>query len=225
MRLGALLLTAALAAPPLAAQAPRVLPWEQALPLPWQPAPRRQAEADPPPPAPSSGPLSLQVAADGTVRVVDGRGLVRLLAGLPGRPLRVWRDGGIPLRPPVGTWSFPAETPLRQGLGALRWCAEDFRPFLKGLCWVMEDGEGYLAVIHPATGRIIYLPLPSGEDLTLRFLPERLEVVSRGADPGGSVRWSIPWIGLLPRLAALGPQPGPTHRGTALVPFPQDPPG
>ena len=223
MRLGALLLTAALAALPLLAQAaPRSLPWEQALPLPWQASPRLAAAPDPPAPAPSSGPLSLQIAADGTVRVVDGRGLVRLLAGLPGRPLRVWRDGGIRLRPPTGTWSFPSETPLLQGLGALRWCAEDFRPFLKGLCWVMEDGEGFLAVIHPATGRIIYLPLPPGEDLSLRFLPERLEVVSGREDSGGPLRWSIPWIGLLPRLAPLGPQPGPAHLGTALVPFPQD---
>jgi hypothetical protein len=170
----------------------------------------------------STGSLSVGISGDGTVRVVDGRGLVRLQEGLPGRPMRVWRDGGIPLATASGTWRFPASTPLLQGLGALRWCAEDFRPFLQGLCWVMEDGEGYLAVIHPATGRIIYLPLPSGRDLSLRFLPDRLEVIAGRAEPGAPSRWALPWIGLLPRLAALGPRPEPAQRGTALAPFPHE---
>jgi hypothetical protein len=32
----------------------------------------------------------------------------------------------------------------------------------------------------------------------------------------------VPWIGLLPRLAALGPQPNPPKPGGALQPFPKD---
>ena len=223
MRLGTLLLiVATLVAPSLWAQAHPLLPWEQVLPLPWQPSPLSGDAAGPTPVAASSGPLSLAISEDGTVRVVDGRGLVRLEEGLPGRPLRAWRDGGIPLGTAVGTWRFPAETPLLHGLGALGWCAEDFRPYLQGLCWVMEDGEGYLAVIHPATGRIIYLPLPPGRDLSLRFLPDRLEVVAGRSDAGAPSHWSLPWMGLLPRLAALGPQPEPARRGTALVPFPHE---
>ena len=222
MRLGARLLTSAvLAAAPLGAQAHPRLPWERVMPLPWQPSPRTAASEDPPPAA-SSGPLSLRISADGTVRVVDGSGLVRLQEGLPGRPLRAWRDGGLPLDPAVGTWRFPAETPMEQGLGALRWCAEDFRPFLQGLCWVMEDGEGLLAVIHPAAGRIIYLPLPPGRDLSLRFLPDRLEVVAGRPEPGGAARWTLPWIGLLPRLAGLAPRTDAEPKGTALAPFPHD---
>ena len=221
MRLGARLLTALLlAAAPLGAQGRPILPWERVLPLPWQPAPRAASEAPPPLLAPSSGPLTLRISPDGTVQVVDGRGLVRLQEGLPGRPFRAWRDGGIPLGAAAGTWAFPAETPLAQGLGALRWCAEDFRPFLQGLAWVMEDGEGFLAVVHPATGRMIFLPLPPGRDLSLRFLPDRLEVVAGRAEPGGTTRWTLPWIGLLPRLAELGPRPAAGPKGTALVPFP-----
>lgn len=223
MRLGTLLLTAAtLVAVPLGAQAHPLLPWERVMPLPWQPAPRAAPEPEGPEPTPSDGPLRVQVTPDGTVRVVDGRGLVRLQEGLPGRPLRVWRDGGLPLEPAMGTWRFPAETPLGQGLGALRWCATDFRPFLQGLCWVMEDGEGLLAVIHPATGRSIYLPLPPGRDLSLRFLPDRLEVVAGRAEPGGASRWVLPWIGLLPRLAGLAPRPDTGPKGTALAPFPHE---
>lgn len=223
MRLGTLLLTAAvLAALPLEAQAHPQLPWDGVLPLPWQPAPKAAGEAGTPGPTASEGPLSLQITPDGTVRVVDGRGLVRLQEGLPGRPLRAWRDGGVPLASATGTWRFPAETPLGQGLGALRWCSEDFRPFLQGLCWVMEDGEGLLAVIHPATGRTIYLPLPPGRDLTLRFLPDQLEVVAGRAEAGGASRWALPWIGLLPRLAGLGPRASAGPKGTALVPFPHD---
>jgi len=221
VRLGPLLLTAAaLAAPSLRAQARQPLPWEQVLPLPWQPSPRLDPAAGTVPVLVSSGPLTVAISEDGTVRVVDGRGLVRLQEGLPGRPLRAWRDGGVPLASAAGTWRFPAETPLLQGLGSLRWCADDFRPFLQGLCWVVEDGESLLAVIHPATGRIIYLPLPPGRDLSLRFLPDRLEVEAGRVEPGGASRWSLPWIGLLPRLAALGPRPEPAQRGTALAPFP-----
>lgn len=223
MRLGALLLIpVALAAPSLRAQARQTFPWAQVMPLPWQPSSRPGADPGTMPMAASSGPLILGISGDGTVRVVDGRGLVRLQEGLPGRPMRAWRDGGIPLATATGTWQFPAATPLLQGLGALRWCAEDFRPFLRGLCWVMEDGEGYLAVIHPATGRIIYLPLPSGRDLSLRFLPDRLEVTAGHAESGAPSRWALPWIGLLPRLAALGPRPEPAQRGTALAPFPHE---
>jgi hypothetical protein len=172
--------------------------------------------------APTSGPLSLQISAEGTVQVVDGRGLVRLQEGLPGRPLRAWRDGGFPLAAATGSWAFPVETPLAQGLGALRWCDVDFRPFLQGLAWVVEDGEGLLAVIHPATGRMVFLPLPPGRDLSLRFLPDRLEVVAERVEPGGAARWALPWIGLLPRLAELGPRPEAGPRGTALVPFPHE---
>lgn len=222
MRLVARLLTAAaLVAAPLGAQSRPRLPWERILPLPWQPVPRSAAEASPAPPVPSGGPLSLRVSQDGTVQVVDGRGRVRLEGGLPGRPFRAWRDGGFLLDPPTGAWAFPADTPLAQGLGALRWCAEDFRPFLQGLAWILEDGEGVLSVIHPATGRILYLPMPPGRDLSLRFLPDRLEVVAGHPEPGGASRWTLPWIGLLPRLVELGPHPDAGPKGTALIPFPQ----
>jgi hypothetical protein len=108
------------------------------------------------------------------------------------------------------------------GLGALGWIAADFRPFLRGLCWVLEDGEGFLTVIHPATAQVIHLPLPQGRDLRIRFLPDRLEVVAGDVEKGAPRQWSLPWIGLLPRLGALGPRPTSAKSGTALVPFPKE---
>ncbi|MBK7295111.1 MAG: hypothetical protein IPI84_15490 [Holophagaceae bacterium] len=121
--------------------------------------------------------------------------------------------GGFPCRP-TGAWSFPTDSPLSLGLGGLLWGAQDFRPFLRGLLWVIEDGEAVLTVVHPATAQV--------RDLHLGFLPDRLEVGAGEVDKGAPRRWSIPWMGLLPRLADLGPQPGPARTGSALAPFPKD---
>lgn len=223
MRLGAfLLMGAALAASSLAAQGHQALPWERLAPLDWQVGSgpgRAEAPSDP---VPSSGPLQVRLAGDGTLSLLDARGIIRLKTGLPGRPLKAWRDGGVPLAPPFGTWLFPGDSPLSQGLGGFQWVAEDFRPFLRGLLWILEDGEAVLTVVHPATAQVLQLPLPPGRDLSLRFLPDRLEVGAGDVDRGAPRQWSIPWIGLLPRLAALGPQADHSKPGTALIPFPKD---
>jgi hypothetical protein len=223
VRLGALLLTgAALAAPNLTAQGHQTLSWERVSPLDWQAGSGSDRVETPSDPAPSTGPLEARLTGDGTLSIRDARGIIRLKTGLPGRPLKAWRDGGYPLSPPSGTWLFPADSPLSQGLGGLRWIAEDFRPFLRGLLWILEDGEGFLTVVHPATALAVHLPLPPGRELSLRFLPDRLEVVAGEVDRGAPRQWSIPWMGLLPRLAALGPHADRTKAGTALLPFPKD---
>ena len=228
MRLGTLFLigVALAAAPPpapdTAVQGHQALAWERQSPLAWQAEPWVPPAAIPNVPVASQGPMTVLLVGDGTLRVSDARGLVLLLAGLPGRPLRAWRDGGVLLDKPWGTWNFPADSPLAQGLGGLRWCADDFRPFLRGLLWVLEDGEGFLTVVHPATGRLIHLPLPPGRDLRVRFLPDRIEVAAGDVEKGAPRQWSIPWMGLLPRLAALGPRPVLPKVGTALAPFPKD---
>lgn len=245
MRLGAFLLSAVAlaAAGPGPGQGPAGtappgpgLPWERSAPLAWQAEPLVVAEAGAaragtPGDAPAgatggadeaSGPMTATLSGDGTLRVSDARGLIRVLAGLPGRPLRAWRNGGTALPVPVGSWRFPGDAPLSRGLGNLQWCADDFRPFLRGLLWVLEDGEAFLSVVHPATARLIHLPLPPGRDLRIRFLPDRLQVAAGEVEPGAPRLWSIPWMGLLPRLAALGPHPTPAPVGTALAPFPRE---
>jgi hypothetical protein len=223
VRLGALLLTlAALAAPTLQAQGHPGLAWERVAPLDWQVLPSSYQSEAPPALQSSTGVLEARITEDGTLSLRDGQGIIRLKTGLPGRPLKAWRDGGVPLPAAAGAWAFPVDSPLKKGLGGLQWCASDFRPFLRGLLWVLEDGEGFLTVIHPATARIIHLPLPPGRDFQLRFQTDRLEVAAGDVDRGAPSRWSLPWMGLLPRLAALGPQPDPAKAGTALVPFPKE---
>ncbi len=224
MRLGALLLTGlALATASLGAQRKPALAWEQVPSLAWQVVPgslRLEAPVDA---KPSVGPLEARLTGDGTLSIRDARGIIRLRTGLPGRPLKAWRDGGLPLSPASGAWPFPKDSPLSQGLGGLRWVAEDFRPFLRGLLWILEDGEGILTVVHPATARLVHLPLPPGRDLELRFLPDRLVVAAGDVDRGAPRQWSIPWMGLLPRLAVLGPHVDPNAKaGTALAPFPKE---
>ncbi|GLH74813.1 hypothetical protein GETHLI_33150 [Geothrix limicola] len=226
MRLGALILTAALAAPNLAGQERSQhpsLPWEKVLPLDWQSGPAGlRAEGSLPALEASTGPVVAKLTGDGTLSIWDARGIIRLKTGLPGRPLKAWRDGGLLLPEPSGTWPFPQDSPLSQGLGGLQWAAEDFRPFLRGLLWILEDGEGFLTVVHPATARAVHLPLPPGRDLQLRFLPDRLEVSAGEVEQGAPRRWSLPWMGLLPRLAELGPHKDPVKTGSALAPFPKD---
>ena len=223
MRLGTLLLTgAALVGPSLLAQGHASLPWERLPPLDWQVGPGPVRNEGPGGPVASTGPLEARLTGDGTLSLRDARGIIRLKTGLPGRPLKAWRDGGVPLFPPSGTWLFPADSPLSRGLGGLQWVAEDFRPFLRGLLWILEDGEAYLTVVHPATALALQLPLPPGRELSLRFLPDRLEVVAGDVDRGAPRQWSIPWIGLLPRLAVLGPRAEHTKAGTDLVPFPKE---
>jgi len=219
VRLGAL--TLLLAGPALLAQgAPpaqegrRLLPWEAASRLPWQPL-ERVPEAPEMSGTPSAGPLTVRLDADGTLRVLEGKGLRRLLAGLPGRPVRAWRDGGLPLAEPFGTWTFPADTPLSHGLGALAWEAEDLRPSLRGLLWILEDGENHLTVLHPATGRLVHLPLPAGERHEIAFLKDRLLVRTGGRPPG----WSLPWVGLLPAFIHLGAAEKAPPQGTVFTPF------
>ena len=222
MRLGTLLLALGLAASDLAAQGRQPLSWERIPPLDWQAGSAGNPAEPLGLPEPSTGPLAAVLTGDGTLSVRDGRGIIRLLTGLPGRPLKAWRDGGVPLPRASDAWLFPTDSPLSQGPGGLQWGAEDFRPFLRGLLWVLEDGEGYLTVVHPATARLIHLPMPPGRELQIRFFPDRLEVIAGEVDKGSPQRWSIPWIGLLPRLAALGPHLEPVKAGTALAPFPKD---
>lgn len=231
MRLGAFLLTAALLS--LGAQEAgtprdRRLPWEAALTLPpWEV--RDDGDPGPPPPLPAApagpGDLRAALARDGSLRVFDRRGLLRLKTGLPGRPVRVWTDGGRVADPAAPVLRLASSTLLARGVSELPWGQADFRPGLGGLLWILDDGERILTVVHPATSQVQYLSLPPLADPTLRFWPDRLELVEGGGEPGARPsprRWSLAWTALLPQFLRLG-QPAPEGRhGTAFQPFPRD---
>ena len=219
MRLGTSFLT--LVALPLSAQARPPLPWETAPAVAWIAGVGTDSTESGPLAVPSAGPLRLSLDGDGTLRVVDAKGLRRLRIGLPGRPLRAWRDAGLPLDLAERAWNFPQDTALSKGLGTLPWAAEDFRPALRGLLWVLDDGERVLTVVHPATGRVVFLPLPEGQDFSLRMAPGYVELQekTRGGVPR---RWSLPWLALLPQFAQLARPEETPAPGTALVPFPKN---
>ena len=147
-------------------------------------------------------------------------------AGLPGRPLRAWRDWGTPIADLTLPMRFPTRSPLQRGIGGMLLGTPDFRPALEGLLWILDDGENYLAVIHPATGQMAYLPLPSAENLSLAFYPDRLvlqEGPSAEHPKGGPDTWSLHWLALLPQFIQLGKDAGFNRaRGTALAPFPKE---
>ena len=223
MRLVALFLAAGC----LSAQAPQLkgpgpLPWQSGPTPPWEPLgafPRTPPGPDQPL-TPSQGSVQARLAADGTLEIFDGAGVRSLRIGLPGRPVKVWRDGGIPVPRPWDRLAFPQADPLSQGLGGLAWNAGDFRPSLSGLLWILEDGERVLTVVHPATAQVVYLPLPRGDGFSVSFEPSRL-VALAGQDGGGKTEgWALPWLALLPQFARLGPPVSPGPRGTALKPFP-----
>lgn len=246
MRLGspdlAMLACAAILAAPVAAQERLPLPWEAAPTVSWRAGLGSQADpavsgavekagpgAAMAPKTSGEGPITVKLSADGTLRIADSKGVRHLRVGLPGRPLRAWRDGGLPLdltplESGKGLWRFPADTLLAKGIQALPWGGEDFREALKGLLWILDDGEHFITLVHPATKRIAYLPLPNGQDFNLRMTPGYLELLenpSQGSS-GAPRRWSLPWLALLPQFAGLArPEETPVP-GTALQPFPKD---
>lgn len=210
----ALILTAG-----LSAQVPQ-LPWEDALLPPWISQSEGSTQEPSPPPAASAGKeLSLDLRPDGRLRIADRKGTLRLSMGLPGRPRRVWRDGGQPLEP-MGRWDFPDKTPFSERGIAQLLTAPDPRSALWGLFWVLDDGERRLTVVHPATAKVLFLRLPEGESPDLAFFPDHLEF--RARTEGGPRRWSLPWAALLPHLARLGPTLKLPPRGTALQPYPSE---
>jgi hypothetical protein len=224
VRLVTLVLTAAMAA---TAQTPGSLPWASARVPPWNAGPGAPAAPASFTPTQTALPLTVHLAQDGALRILDDKGILRLRMGLPGRPVKLWRDWGTPV--PVSTAEtlhFPATTPLLGGIGALPVGAPDFRPALEGLLWVLDDDEKVVSLIHPASARAVFLPLPGGRNLTLVFHPDRLEVQKDPSDPEARTEttcWSIPWLALLPQFIQLG-QEGARHRpeGTVLLPFPKE---
>jgi hypothetical protein len=222
VRLVTLLLTGALG---LSAQVPGALPWKSAGASPWQ------TEALSAPPVPCSAkpstdlPLTVRLAADGALRITDDKGLILLRLGLPGRPLRVWRDWGTPIADPTVPMRFPSHSPLQRGIGGMVLGTPDFRPALEGLLWIIDDGESILTLIHPATAQVVYLPLPGGQDLDLLFYPDHLGVQEGPSAPQGPSldRWSLHWLALLPQFIQLGKDASINRaRGSALLPFPKD---
>lgn len=222
MRLGAFLLIPAA----LTAQTPRSLPWDGTPEPPWETAvpgaPPPPLPVEPPPPAPVPQRL-VSLSGDGTLRISDPRGRVTLRLGLSGRPLRLLRDAGIPMTLADFPSLFPAETPLMQGLGSLPLAGDDFRTALKGLLWIVDDGERRITIVHPATHQVVYLPLPVGQDWEVHLYPDRLEVRER-ASPVEARRetacWSVPWLILLPQFVRLSMPPAAGKPGTAFQPFP-----
>lgn len=215
MRLGTLFLIATT----LTAQPVRGLPWDRMPTLPWRAMPSEERPALPPlPEFPTGGPLRVILDSGGALRVVDAKGIILMRTGLPGRPQKLWRDGGCPLPGASGAWDFPSQTPLRRGIGALPLGQADFRPALEGLLWILDDEERLLTMVHPATSQVTYLALPGGTGLDLLFLPDQLIV---RPNLGSANAWSLPWLSLLPQFILLGTPPPAPKPGTALLPFPQ----
>jgi len=228
---GVLLAAAAFGAP---AQAPapsrdKRLPWEaaQAMP-PWQAAPEGPFGAPPPlpePVPPAGRALHARFEPDGSLRILDHRGVLRLKIGLPGRVARMWKDGGREVEPGASRLDLPASTTLSKGASELPWGMADFRPGLEGLLWILDDGERILTVVHPATARVQYLALPPVSDPELVFWPDHLELRERAGIEAGRQRqrrWSLPWPGLLPQLLRLAQPAKEGRHGTAFQPFPKD---
>jgi hypothetical protein len=167
----------------------------------------------------------VSLSGDGTLLISDAQGRVKLRLGLSGRPLRLLRDAGTPLALGDFPCRFPAETPLTRGLGNLPLAGDDFRRALKGLLWILDDGERRLTVVHPATHQVVYLPLPSGQNWEVFLFPDRLELRERptpAAEYRETVCWSISWFLLLPQFVRLSLPPPAGNPGTAFQPFPAE---
>ena len=203
------------------------LPWKSALVLPWQiGAPDAAPPPDTTPPTPSYLPLKVRNAPGGALRITDDQGNIRLRTGLPGRPLKAWRDWGTPVPDLFQPLAFSPHTPFQRGIGGVSVDLPDFRAALEGLLWILDDDEHLLTVVHPATSQVVYLLMPGGQGLDLGFYPDHLEVKAtpEGAAPRQDASaWSLSWLALLPQFVQLGKDPTLDRpRGTALLPFPKE---
>nr|WP_320133209.1 hypothetical protein [uncultured Holophaga sp.] len=228
MRLGALFLIPL----GLVAQVPnvqRTLPWEQLPEPPWQLADAAgggEAAAPLVTTAKADGPLRVLLREDGSLRVVDAKGLVTLRLGLPGRPVKVWRDAGTVVPLPAPELRFPAHSEIDGGLASLPLApGEDVRGRFTGLLWILDDGEKTLTIVNPARGQVVFLPLPAGGNPDLAFHPSHLQVwTGGGATLTRQERmvWRLPWVGLLPQFLTLSSPRAAGKPGTALKPFPAE---
>lgn len=227
MRLVTPFLTGVLAVAGLAAPISQTpgLPWLNTGALPWQlgrPGP------DPAPyttmPTQSFFSLEVRMAADGALRITDAKGVIHLRTGLPGRPVKAWRDWGTPVPDLTVPLPFSARSPLQRGIGGLPVGAPDFRGALEGLLWILDDDENVLTVVHPATAQVAYLRLPGGQGLDLAFHPDHLEVrEARAPGQAEANDWTLNWLALLPQFVHLGKDPSlDKPKGTALQPFPRE---
>lgn len=210
MRLASFLLSVSTLA--WAAQ-PSKLPWQTSNGASWQSG--QPIKTSTPFGECSEGPIHVSISQDGTLHLTDGKGVVLLRTGLPGRPLKAWRDGGHPLSSPIGRFAFPNQTPLQEGLGSFPLDKADFRSLFKGLLWMLSDDACILTVLHPATQGILHLHLPEACRHDLHFLEDRLSFKD-----AHDTAWTLSYAALLPQWISLGrskPKPKP---GTALDPFP-----
>lgn len=197
----------------LAAQAP-LPPWRLAA----DPAAPPALEG---PEVPVERPLVVRIQKDGSFHIRTHRGHTWMRGGLPGRPLKVWRDGGLPVADPFAPLAMASVTPLSTSAGAIPVGERDLRRRFTGLIWVLEDSETMLTVLHPATRRMISLRLPDIDHPQIAFHPDRL-VVTGGTLESGQVRkvaWELHWVALLASWVELARPPKPMPLGTALEPF------
>jgi len=194
------------------------LPWKtQSIHVPWRavepmPEPRKlqikQPKAD----------LTVDVNRDGTIAIYSLNGIRQLRFGLPGRPVSMWRDAGQPIAS-FGRFSFPSQTPLSTNFKSVSEETSDFLNNLAGLLWIIDDSEEYLTIVHSATCQYVFLHLPGGRGLELRFHPEHLELCQSDSIDSFTHGWTLPWKELLPVLQHLARRSATPKHGSALIPY------
>lgn len=201
----------------------RELPWAS----PYQPTWRSCDSQEEPSPIPlpallGEGGIKVSLDTYGVLKLEDARGIIRLRMGLPGRPLKAWRGAGIPMPLESFPCRMPDHSPLSRGEGA---GTGDFRLSMSGLLWILDDSEHLVTVVHPATLRVVFIPLPGQGSVNLKWYPDHLqvqEVALGSASRQGSLCWSVPWAGLLPQFLYLASSPPKLPQGTALHPYPSE---
>lgn len=167
-------------------------------------------------------PLSMLLSANGAIRITDSSGLIRFRLGLPGRPQKVWRDSGTRVTDIFSNILLPTRSPLQKPIENILANMSDFRPNLEGLIWILGDDENFLTIINPATSQAVYLLLPAGQDLTIAFHSDRIEILEEQPKDYKKVRtsWSLYWLTLLPQFIQLGKNSNFNQlQDTAILPF------
>lgn len=199
-------------------------PWKSSKPLPWQLVKCRASEIPCfiPNTHSCNMPLTVHLSANGTVKITRRDGLVCLRLSLPGRPQKVWRDCGTRVADILAPMSFSVHSPLQRNFNDILLDILDFRSNLEGLLWILDDSESILTIINPSTSQAVYLKLPDGQDLSLAFHPDRIEVFEDHPKTQNKAQasWSLYWLTLIQNFIQLGKYSDQHQkRGKVLAPF------
>lgn len=155
---------------------------------------------------PQDGVNKIMATPEGTIVVLNERNTILATHHLPGRILTCWiNDGSQIALKTLSAISFPSSSNATKKMINL--------DGLENLVWFLDDGESFITCVSPGTGKIAYLKLPEGRNISITFADQGLLIEA------GGLNWELSWKTFDPIRQNLFTPRSKTQKGTALRPF------